>query len=55
MSEAFIVVDPVSGKMRLFTNEDNASKQAFHFMFKLTYYSNPRRMTCEDVTWPVHH
>jgi hypothetical protein len=50
-SEAFIVVDPTNGKMRLFTNEDNASRQAFHFLYKLTYHGK-RQMTCEDITWP---
>lgn len=58
-SEAWVVVDPTNGKMRLFTNEDNASRQAFHFLYKLTYSATPpgiggsgrRGMTCEDVTW----
>ncbi|MBB3752635.1 hypothetical protein FHT44_005147 [Mycolicibacterium sp. BK634] len=51
LSEAFIVVDPVDGKMRLFTNEDNARRNAFHYLFKLTNYGD-QKVTLENVTWP---
>ena len=49
MSKSWIVVNPVDGKMRLFTNEDRANRQAFHNIFEVTYYPGTGTMSCNKV------